>query len=91
MIGVPTYERPDLYTVFFPDGSLAEYTNDMNILELLPDTVAQISDPLLPSWIQGGVNATLFLQSMTTPRHGKLFQNSQQLWGFCLGTLVDPE
>jgi len=29
VIGIPTYQHPDLYTVVFPDGSLAEYTSDL--------------------------------------------------------------
>jgi len=90
VVGVPTYERPDVYTVSFSDGSIAEYHNDGNILELVPDN-SHVPQPvsLLPHWIQGGANVTLFLQSMTKPRHGKLFLNSDMEWVFCPGTSVD--
>ncbi len=90
VVGLPTYDRPAVYTVSFADGSLAEYSGDDNILELAP----MVSDPsssipLLPFWIQGGANTTLFLQNMSKPRHGKLFQNDAQEWIFCPGTSTD--
>jgi hypothetical protein len=34
---------------------------------------AESSFTILPSWIKGGANATLFLNNMPKPRHGKLF------------------
>jgi hypothetical protein len=33
VIGIPSYDRPDIYTVLFPDGSIAEYSDNNNILE----------------------------------------------------------
>jgi len=90
IVGVPTYDRPEIYTVSFPHGSLAEYSTHTNMLELLPETSSsQTYVPLLPSWIQGGANAMLFLYNMTKPRHGKLFKNSDSEWVFCPGTSVD--
>lgn len=81
VVGVPTYERPNIYTVSFSDGSIAEYLNDGRILELIPDvTLVPQTVPILPHWIQGGANATLFLHTMTKPRHGKLFQNCNNDW-----------
>jgi hypothetical protein len=81
VVGVPTYERPNIYTVSFSDGSIAEYLNDGRILELIPDvTLVPQTVPILPPWNQGGANATLFLHTMTKPRHGKLFQNCNNDW-----------
>jgi hypothetical protein len=92
VIGVPTNERPDIYTVSFSDGSIAEYKNDGNILELVHDNSnVPHTISLLPHWIQGGANATLFLQSMTKPRHGKFFLNSNNEWVFCPGTSVNVD
>ena len=89
-MGLPTYDRPDIYTVSFADGSIAEYPASNNILELATTSVTNsVLVTLLPSWIQGGINVTLFLQSMSKPRHGKLFQNSSQDWVFCPGTSSD--
>jgi hypothetical protein len=90
VVGLPTYDRPAVYTVSFADGSLAEYSGDDNILELAPIVSDPSSSiPLLPFWIQGGANTTLFLQNMSKPRHGKLFQNDAQEWIFCPGTSTD--
>jgi len=29
IIGIPTYQTPDIYTVVFKDGSISEYTEDL--------------------------------------------------------------
>jgi len=85
IISIPTYQSPDIYTVVFKDGSLAEYTE--NILSLAPE-VSETSPPsLLPSWIKGGAKATLFLYDMSKPRHGTLNQSSDQSWYFYPGKL----
>lgn len=90
IVAIPTCDRPEIYTVSFSDGSLAKYSNDTNILELLPETSSpQTIVLLLPSWIQGGANAMLFLQNMMKPQQGKLFQNSVLDWVFCPGASVD--
>jgi hypothetical protein len=91
VVGVPSYSRPDVYTVSFADGSLAEYTTKENILELALVSATNSSPvSILPFWIQGVVNATLFLHNMSKPRHGKLFQNpSDNEWVFCPGTTTD--
>ena len=70
IIGIPTYQSPDIYTVVFKDGSLAEYTE--SILSLVPEVSVVSSSSLLPSWIKGGAKATLFLSDMSKPRHGTL-------------------
>jgi len=57
VICIPTYERPDIYTVSFSDGSIAEYSESSNLLEAAPST-SPISPALLPHWIQNGVNTT---------------------------------
>lgn len=73
VIGIPSYDRPEVYTVQFLDGSIAEYTDNENILEAAP-LLSSITRPsLLPNWIQGGANATLFLNNMTKPRHVNYF------------------
>jgi hypothetical protein len=36
VVGLPTYDCPDIYTVSFSDGSLAEYSGTDNLLELAP-------------------------------------------------------
>jgi len=66
VIGLPTYSHPDVYTVAFKDGSIAEYTTDL--LSAAHSTSPSPSSSLLPSWIIDGANATLFLHSMTKPR-----------------------
>jgi hypothetical protein len=72
VIGVPTYSRPNIYTVKYQDGSIAEYTDVEGILEatVSPNSVLPVS--LLPDWIKGGSTATLFTTNMTKPCHGRL-------------------
>jgi hypothetical protein len=70
IIGLPTYDNPNLYTVVFKDGSILQYLDD--ILSNVPDNESTSVKPLLPSWIKGGANATLFLHNMSKPRHGTL-------------------
>ncbi len=81
VIGLPTYEHPDIYTVSFKDGSISEYTE--NLLSLAPETIP-VTSSLLPSWVKGGANATLFLETMSKPRHGVL-QFSSDNWYFYPG------
>jgi len=83
VIGLPLYDRPDIYTVLLPDGSIAEYSDTSAILKAAP--VSSIKSPvtLLPNWIQGGTNATLFLDNMTKPCHGKLQLSDSNIWVFC--------
>jgi hypothetical protein len=57
VIGLPSYNRPDIYTVAFNDGSIAKYSASNNILEACPVSSVTSSPSLLPTWIQGGVNA----------------------------------
>jgi len=38
IIGIPTYSRPDIYTVSFADGSIAEYSDQSDLLEAIPPT-----------------------------------------------------
>jgi hypothetical protein len=87
IIGIPTYDHPDIYTVVFPDGSISEFAE--NILEATNSPSPVPSDPTLPHWIQGGSNATLFLSNMAKPRHGKLYKTSDGQWKFCPGNTVE--
>ncbi len=84
IIGIPSYQAPNIYTVAFRDGSVAEYTEDL--LSLAPDHM--IVSTILPSWIKGGANATLFLESMPKPKHGVLQQQSGD-WLFFPGKSLD--
>jgi len=83
IVGIPTYNRPDINTVLFPDGSITESSSADNLLEAIPSTSSPSSDILLPSWIQQNANATLFLTSMSKPRHGKLKLDDSNEWIFC--------
>ncbi len=82
VIGIPTYNTPDVYTVAFKDGSICEYTSDM--LSAVPDKVMSTSSTLLPSWIKWGANATLFLTHMAKPRHGTLNISDDNLMFYLL-------
>jgi hypothetical protein len=73
VVGIPSYDRPNIYTVLFPDGLISEYSDEENILEARPVQPVLTSPSLLPSWIQHGANATLFSSNMMKPRHGKLY------------------
>jgi hypothetical protein len=81
IIGIPTYQSPNIYIVSFKDGSISEYTEDL--LSLAPTNLAD-TPTLLPSWIKGGANATLFLTSMSKPCHGTL-QYTSDNWNFFPG------
>ena len=89
VIGLPSYDRPDIYTVLFKDGSIAEYSDSNNILEATSIISTTEDTPLLPNWVQDGTNATLFLSSMSKPRHGKLRLNSSLQWIFTPGHSMD--
>jgi hypothetical protein len=88
VIGIPTYECPDVYTVSFSDGSIAEYSESSRLLEAAP-TISPIVPVLLPHWLKYDVNVTLFLSDMSKPRHGKLFRDSNHQWIFCPGKTID--
>jgi len=85
IIGIPTYSHPDIYTVKFQDGTIAEYSSNSNILEGIPITTSVDKSNLLPEWIKGGCTATLFLHEMTKPSHGRLYEDSNGAWLFCSG------
>jgi len=53
-----------------------------------PSPISQQS--LLPSWVQEGSTAMLFLHNMSKPRHGQLYLNDGQ-WYFCFGNSKDFE
>ena len=89
IVGLPSYERPNIYTVQFADGSISEYSDDKNILEAKPICANPSSSILLPHWVQHGTNITLFLSNMQKPKHGKLYQNSDSEWVFCPGNSVN--
>jgi hypothetical protein len=83
VIGLPSYSYPNVYTAVFPDGSISEYTDDL--LSTVPEILAPGSSSLLPSWIKGGTNATLFLHSMSKSRHGVLQCSENNEWSFYPG------
>jgi hypothetical protein len=85
VIGIPTYDTPNRYIVSFKDGSILEY--DANVLSALDESTNTDSVSLLPTWIKPGANATLFLNSMVRPRHGKLQMNDKNEWIFCPGNM----
>jgi hypothetical protein len=91
IVGVPSYSRPNIYTVAFADGSLAEYSGADTLLEALPDSppAPSTAQTLLPCWIQGGANSTLFLHHMSKPRHGKLYLSPDGEWVICPGNSTD--
>jgi hypothetical protein len=78
IVGLPTYDSPHVYTVAFRDGSLPEYTD--NLLSAAPVLNQEIVPSLLPRRIKGGANATLFLHSMSKPRHGTLGISEDSNW-----------
>jgi hypothetical protein len=51
IIGIPTYNTPDVYTVSFKDGSISDYTSDM--LSLAPSPLSVPPNTMLPTWIKG--------------------------------------
>ncbi len=84
VIGLPTYQNPDTYTVRFPDGTITEYLGSSDILTMAPmPPKANIS--ILPHWIKGGCTATLFLNDMSKPNHGRLYEQEGGNWIFCTG------
>jgi hypothetical protein len=83
VIGIPTYYTPDIYNVVFKDGSISEYTE--SLLSAAPISSSTSTPTLLPSWVKGGANATLFLHSMSKPRHGTLQVDENNEWHFYAG------
>jgi hypothetical protein len=85
VIGIPTYQNSNVYTVMFQDGSVSEYTKDLltKALECMNPVPS-----LLPAWIKGGAKATLFLEKMSKPRHGTLQLVSNE-WHFYPGKSQD--
>jgi hypothetical protein len=81
VIGIPTYNTPNIYTVSFRYGSIAEYFDDQ--LSSVNSPVINTSKPLLPAWVKGGSTATLFLTDMPKPQHGKL-----NLWWINSGIFI---
>jgi hypothetical protein len=80
VISIPTYQQPDIYTVVFKDGSISEYTAD--ILSLAPEKSPSVNVSLLPSWLKGDTKVTLFLESMSKPKHGTIQLSPDETWLF---------
>jgi hypothetical protein len=74
--------------VVFKDGSIAEYQVDL--LEANNSSSPVTPSSLLPSWIQGESNVTLFLNHMAKPFHGKLYLQPDHTWSFCTGKTFVP-
>jgi len=89
IIGVPTYSQPDLYTVKFQDGTIADNSVSCNLLEAAPSSCPTPITTTLPDWVKRGASATLFLNTMTKPRHGHLYTNDSGNWIFCPGNNHD--
>ncbi len=87
IIGIPTYDRPNIYTVAFRDGSISEYADDL--LSPVSDTTQLTPSSLLPKWIKGGINVTLFLNYMPKPKHGTLQLSSEGHWYLYPGKQID--
>jgi len=89
IIGLPTYDRPDVYTVAFRDGSIAEYTEE--ILTSTPSSPSPTPSSFLSKWIVPGTNATLFLHNMASPKHGTLQLQLDGQWIFYPGKKLDRD
>ena len=83
IIGIPTYQTPDIYTVVFKDGLISEYTEDL--LSAAPRQMSSYKSTLLPSWVKGGAHTTLFLHDMSKPKHGTLQLGQDDNWYFHAG------
>jgi hypothetical protein len=90
IVSVPTYTRPDMYVVRFKDGTLAEYSASSGLLESVDQPCSISSLQILPDWVTERSPVTLFLETMVKPRHGRLYKNSADGWGFCAGNRSDP-
>ncbi len=51
IVGFPTYDSPQVYTVAFKDVSVCEYTEDL--LTMAPPISSSTGSSLLPTWIKG--------------------------------------
>jgi hypothetical protein len=89
VVGLPSYDHHNVYTVTCKDGSISEYTEDL--LSAAPVPVSMITSSLLPKWIIAGANATLFLHNMSSPKHGNLQVSSDGQWTFYPGKKVDRD
>jgi len=89
IISIPTYSHPDVYTVQFQDGTLAEYSSSSGILEAAPILGPSNVTTTLPNWIKEGAMTTIFLTNMTKPRHGRLYPDPSGQWFFCPGNKYD--
>ncbi len=86
LIGIPTYSKPSVYTVAFRDGSIAEYTDEL--LSMVSTSQSSVIS-LLPNWVKGGCNATLFLSDIPKPRHGTLHFTDDKKWLFPPGKTLE--
>ena len=68
---------------------MAEYSASSEVLESVTTPLTNKVPSVLPDWIKGGAPATLFLNHMSKPRHGRLYSNSDGEWIFCPGNLSD--
>jgi hypothetical protein len=87
---VHVYSPPHVATVIgipikFQDVTIAECSANSELLESVPDLGPCQITSLLLDWIKGGCTATLFLNDMTKPSHGRLYEGSNGTWIFCSG------
>jgi hypothetical protein len=62
-----------------------------DVLSAVQETTYSSLGALLPSWIKGGVNATLFLQNMSKPQHGTIQLLKDNVWSFYPGKSTGAE
>lgn len=60
VIGLPSYNHPDVYTVKFKDDSIAEYALSENVLEAASTLCPITAVSLLPDWIKGVLMSLFF-------------------------------
>jgi hypothetical protein len=60
VVGIPSYDHLEIYTVMFKDDSLAEYSSSDHILKSFPASCLRPISSILPTWMKGGYTATSF-------------------------------
>jgi len=81
IIAVPIND--DLYTLQYEDGSIHQHS-ESELSPTDPTITPPMNDPRLktfPKWIKHNTKASLFLNSMTKPKHGYLIHNDRE-WQF---------
>jgi DNA recombination-dependent growth factor C len=61
-------------------GTIAEYSISSNLLEAALSSCPKPISTTLTDWVKGGATATLFLNTMTKPLHGRLYTDDSGFW-----------